>query len=602
MGDSAVSASAKGASFLILLQIGSRALTFALNQILLRFLSPAILGVAVQLELYCISVLYFSRESLRVACQRRAQGVQTVINLSYLALTAGLPLSFLLAELYLRTEVPNVPFLVQSLKLYGVAALLELASEPAFVAAQQKMLYKVRASAEAAATVMKTLATCGLAFWASKQGEDVGVLPFAIGQMAYAATLLLVYAVRMALNATTERYSLLPTALSSTSEQHYLSLFSKPLLMLSLSLTVQSSIKYVLTQGDSLLVAALASLQDQGTYALSSNYGGLIARMLFQPIEEASRNLFAKLCAPTVPANAGTPVNKATAPLKEPIPVSQNEKAEKDTPRKAASESVKQALTTLTSILQFYTLFSLPFFSLAPSLAPLLLRIVAGAKWANTGAGDVLGTYCYYIPLLALNGVSEAFVAAVADNAELYAQSVWMGGFSAAFAGSAWLFLRVLGWGAKGLVAANCVNMALRIVFNLAFVKRFFGKNGEVSVTSRKDGASGLHLRIQTFDVLAILPTAGSIAATAVTAAAVYQTKDDLVQIVGVAVGYAAVLYVKPQLLTPETKLTVEIERFWKDAFCCIVTTKCDPECSQGPNIASPYYSPAPCLPSGTAS
>lgn len=62
-------------------------------------------------------------------------------------------------------------------------------------------------------------------------------------------------------------------------------------------MTIQSSIKYVLTQGDSLLIATLASLQDQGAYALSSNYGGLIARMLFQPIEEASRNLFAKLCA-----------------------------------------------------------------------------------------------------------------------------------------------------------------------------------------------------------------------------------------------------------------------------------------------------------------
>jgi dihydroxyacetone kinase DhaKLM complex PTS-EIIA-like component DhaM len=52
MSDNAVSASAKGASFLILLQIGSRALTFALNQILLRFLSPELLGVNVQLELY----------------------------------------------------------------------------------------------------------------------------------------------------------------------------------------------------------------------------------------------------------------------------------------------------------------------------------------------------------------------------------------------------------------------------------------------------------------------------------------------------------------------------------------------------------------------
>lgn len=216
MSDSAISASAKGASFLILLQIGSRALTFALNQILLRFLSPELLGVSVQLELYCISVLYFSRESLRVALQRRADGVQAVVNLAHLALAAGVPISYLLAELYLRTEVPRVPFMLESLRLYGLAALVELLSEPSFVAVQQKMLYKVRASAEAAATITKTFATVGLVLWFAKQKVDLGVLPFAAGQMAYAVTLLLVYVGRMAFMARSEGFSLLPKSITST--------------------------------------------------------------------------------------------------------------------------------------------------------------------------------------------------------------------------------------------------------------------------------------------------------------------------------------------------------------------------------------------------
>ncbi|THX39130.1 oligosaccharide translocation protein RFT1 [Aureobasidium pullulans] len=473
MSDNAVSASAKGASFLILLQIGSRALTFALNQILLRFLSPELLGVNVQLELYCISVLYFARESLRVALQRRADGTQTVINMSYLAILAGLPLSYALAELYLQTEVPKVPFLVQSLRVYGGAAMVELLAEPSFVAAQQKMLYKVRAGAEAAATIMKTFATVGLVVWASRQGRDLGVLPFAVGQLAYAASLLVVYSARLVLVAKSEGFSLLPRAIQSKTEKFWLSLFSQPLLNLSLSLTVQSSIKYVLTQGDSLLIASLASLQDQGAYALSSNYGGLIARMLFQPIEEASRNLFAKLCAPT-------------------------SAAEKTKERQASGNGIAQANTTLTLILKFYSLISLVAFAAGPTAAPVLLSLVAGSRWSDTGAGEVLGCYCYYIPLLALNGVSEAFVAAVADNTQLYTQSIWMGGFFAAFAGSAYLFLRVLEMGAKGLVWANCVNMGCRILFNLSFVKSFFAKRG------------------QAFDVTKILPSAVSIAVAAV--------------------------------------------------------------------------------------
>ena len=104
MSDSILSASAKGATFLILLQIGSRALTFAVNQILLRFLSPELLGVSAQLELFSISVLYFARESLRVALQRQSQSLQAVINLSYLAVFTGLPLIYGLALLWVRSE------------------------------------------------------------------------------------------------------------------------------------------------------------------------------------------------------------------------------------------------------------------------------------------------------------------------------------------------------------------------------------------------------------------------------------------------------------------------------------------------------------------
>lgn len=239
-----------------------------------------------------------------------------------------------------------------------------------------------------------------------------------------------------------------------------LGLFSKPLLNLSLSLYLQSGIKYILTSGD-VLVSTLASLEDQGMYALSANYGGLIARMVFRPIEDSTRNLFAKLCAPPIAKEV------AEAPEKNKV----------ETP----SASVNRAATILRDILRVYSDVSLIAFAVGPTAAPLLLRLVAGSHWSNSGAGEVLGTYCYCIPLLAVNGVSEAFVAATASTKDLHWQSIWMGAFSAGFIASAYVFLRVLDLGAKGLVWANCVNMGLRIVFNLAFVKGFFRRNGVVS-------------------------------------------------------------------------------------------------------------------------
>ncbi|KAL9120699.1 MAG: hypothetical protein Q9187_002740 [Circinaria calcarea] len=182
--------SAQGATFLICLQVGSRGLTFIVNQILLRYLSPELMGISTQLELYSISVLYFARESLRVALQRQtgdatitdgesravhekekdeiqkgaqshvhARRAQEVVNLSYIAIVLGAPLAYLLARLYIRKAEPAVlatPYIHSSLNLYALAAFIELLSEPCFVVGQQQMLYGVRASAETSATFTRS--------------------------------------------------------------------------------------------------------------------------------------------------------------------------------------------------------------------------------------------------------------------------------------------------------------------------------------------------------------------------------------------------------------------------------------------------------------
>lgn len=460
MSQSILSASAKGATFLILLQVASRALTFAVNQVLLRFLSPELLGVSAQLELFSISVLYFARESLRVALQRQAHGTQAVINLSYLAVLTGVPLTYVLAHLWLRSDTPSVPYFAQALGLYCVATVIELFTEPSFSAVQQRLLYKVRASAESTATLLRCLGTCGSAILASRIGTDIGVLPFAIGQLAYALGLLVVYLYNMWPIARNEHFALLPRQLAPAKDTSVIfRYFSTPLLRLTGSLTLQSALKYVLTQGDSLLITKYTSLADQGAYALASNYGGLIARMLFQPIEESSRNMFAKLCASSGPSS--------DVKTTDSVQHSQEEK-----------RNLSQAAKVLTIILRLYAIISLFAITLGPSLAPLLLSVVAGKKWSATNASSVLATYCYYIPFLAINGVTEGFVAAVATNKELHAQSISMGFFFAAFAGSAWFFLGQLQLGGSGVVLANTVNMALRIVWNTWFIKGFFNGRG----------------------------------------------------------------------------------------------------------------------------
>ncbi|MCJ1285656.1 Oligosaccharide translocation protein rft1 [Xylographa opegraphella] len=494
--------SARGATFLILLQVGSRALTFAVNQVLLRFLSPELLGISSQLELYGISVLYFARESLRVSLQRQrvdaqddqhgppsdqrrveSQRTQEVVNLSYIAVLLGPLLACTFAVLYMRQAGPvmlmSIPWLYESLVLFAFATTVELLAEPCFVVAQQRMRYGLRASAESAATLTRCVLTCAVVVWASVGGWELGVLPFAVGQLGYALVLNVVYYGRIWRDSTSEGYVLIPRRMSIDSADYVLSLFYRPTLTLSINLYAQSGLKHLLTQGDSVLIALFASLSSQGVYALASNYGSLVARMLFQPIEESSRGVFGRLLAsdasPVTKSAKGVPVTTISSSLPDHGRSRQDSPAA-DADSKSSNNGILSTRSYLTTLLHLYGLLSLIITVIGPTIAPLLLRYVAGPAW--TSAGPVLSAYCYYIPLLALNGILEAFVTAVATPAQLRVQSVWMLGFSAGFAGSGYVLLRVYDRGAKGLVAANAVNMATRIVWSWTFVGEYLDGRG----------------------------------------------------------------------------------------------------------------------------
>lgn len=248
-----------------------------------------------------------------------------------------------------------------------------------------------------------------------------------------------------------------------------------------------------------MLILPLATLEEQGIYALAANYGGLVARMIFQPIEVSSRNLFANLCdAPAQPSMKQEKTDSASPSQSKADPPKSNTKSTS----KSTNTNISTAASILKDILRAYSIMSTICFALGPTLAPLLLHIVAGSRWTESGAGAVLGTYTFYIPFLAINGVSEAFVAATASTKDLRVQTIWMGGFSILFGASAWLFLAVLGLGAEGFIWANCINMALRIAFNLYYIKGFFEDHGQVSVASslllRSVGARGSQIHHRT--------------------------------------------------------------------------------------------------------
>ncbi|RYP61154.1 hypothetical protein DL769_007836 [Monosporascus sp. CRB-8-3] len=499
----------RGASLLIVLQVASRAVTFVANQLLLRFLTAQLLGVSTQLEVYYLSVLFFARESLRVAIQRQgsssrsssatstsittadkssstaaaeetesdgedvdatataARDSQSVVNIAHLSLVLGLGAAVGLGWMYMRyvdAATAGTPYLETSLRIYGLAAILELLSEPAFVVLQHRLRFGPRAAAESTATFLRCVATFGAANWAWRHNLDLGVLPFACGQLAYGLGLLGMYAWYGLGLAWSEGFSLLPrraTPERDDDNNYVLGYFYKPTLRLASSLTTQSLVKHVLTQGDTFLVSVLSDPRSQGVYALANNYGGLLARLVFQPIEESSRNYFSKLLS--------TDATAATDSAEDVKPSGKN---------KSTQSAVARARDNLSALLRFYVLLGILVVSIGPYAAPLLVQIVAGSRWSASGAGGVLARYCLYIPLLAINGVAEAFVSSVATKDQIHRQSLWMGLFSVAFGVAGFAALRVLELGAAGLVYANAVNMACRIAWSAGFISRYFAGRG----------------------------------------------------------------------------------------------------------------------------
>ncbi|KAL4912131.1 Rft protein-domain-containing protein [Aspergillus aurantiobrunneus] len=467
-----------GTRTLIIVQLASRLFIFASNQMILRGLSPSILGISAQLELFLISILYFSRESIRAAIQRQplqppaaysaitdkktvssseelqrrkilAESSQSIVNMAYLSIGMGILTATTFLAFYVHfasKEVSETPFYHMSVAITAIASLVELGSEPFFAVIQQYMLYSKRAAVEISAAFLKSLVTCCISMWAVRYGHSVGCLPFALGYLSYALTIFGGYCLVTVYQSSDWHFSFLLSRIDSSDDSTYLGdRFPRYSMTLSANVYFQSVVKHLLTQGDSMILASMTSLQDQGIYSLASNYGSLLARILFQPIEESSRTVFSSLLS----TKGG----------------------------KSQEVNIITAKGHLLSVMRGYMMITVLIIPLGPALAPKVLHILGGRRWMAPEIDDLLALYCYYIPFLAFNGIGEAFVSSTANPSELRKQAAWMGLFSACFALAAYLFLSMSELGARGLVYANIVNMFVRIIWSFSFIRQYLRQN-----------------------------------------------------------------------------------------------------------------------------
>ncbi|KAE8219075.1 hypothetical protein CF319_g7162 [Tilletia indica] len=517
---------AQSASLLIGLQVTTRFLTFALNQLLVRFTDPSVFGAAnVQLDLLLSTILFLARDGVRGALIRSGRSESRsasaslppgLHNIALLPIPAGLIIASVATFLYTTRFAPDEltkthhnAFLL-SVGLYVLGAVLELVSEPFYNRASVALNVPLRVKAEGTAVLAKGVATLA---WmmapvgASSDKIGKGLIAFGLGQAAYGAATLAVFLLAHAKSHGMRGIprALWPVAPAQTSEKGIKpTYFDTATLSLTWVLVKQSLLKHVLTESDKLAVARIGSLTDQGGYALASNYGSLVARMLFQPLEESSRIVFSTQLGNVrqkSPSNHVSSSSPATVPA-------------------FSQQALKSSTDLLHALLHFYALLATLLISFAPPLATPGLFLLAGTRWASsTSAPSILGSYAgIYLGVMGFNGILEGFLQATASEAELGTYSGVMIASSAAFVGALAGFSRLFNGGETALVYANSLALALRAAWSWAYVLRFVRTEtarSQESGDDRKDGSSESTVRASTANALrpiAVLPSVPTLA------------------------------------------------------------------------------------------
>ncbi|KAK0557160.1 Oligosaccharide translocation protein rft1 [Tilletia horrida] len=488
---------AQSASLLIALQISTRLLTFALNQLLVRLTDPSVFGAAnVQLDLLLSTILFLARDGVRGGLIRSRPTSSSakantknahllpagLHNIALLPIPAGLCIASLASFLYVTRLAPaelSKRFPTEfnlSVGLYVLGAVLELLAEPFYNRAAISLDVPLRVKAEGAAVLAKGVATLAWMLTppqmitSSSSGSNIGhgLVAFGLGQAAYGAATLCVFiwAYARAHGPT----SILAVFQPRQADKPGQARLDKSTLSLTWVLVKQSLLKHSLTESDKLAVAKLGSLSDQGGYALASNYGSLVARMLFQPLEESSRLVFSTQLGAIQPGSAST--------------------------LSPSSSSLQTSISLLETLLYSYTLLSIFLLSFAPPLALPGLFLLAGKHWATaTTAPTILGAYAsVYLPVMGFNGILEGFLQATASERELGNYSVLMVGSSAAFVLALFFGSSPSASsnksGETALVYANSLALAIRAIWSWVYVVRFISRGRSLPQAPASDSTS----------------------------------------------------------------------------------------------------------------
>ena len=460
----ALKSSVRGAAYIFSQQLVIRIVSFVGNIYINRRSPFGLLGTLNDMELFHSTLLFFARETIRMALLRNPlagskQDIQILVNMAFLPIFGLLALCPVFAFIFYNFGYyfsdTNLQYRMIYL-MYFVASALELAAEPWYIYFQFQLLYRIRVNIEGFAFSIQSGFTLASFLLFNNQSIYRGLIIYGIAHILYSSVLLICYVRKASVHKMiegSENVLFFPTAVLLKDKNVF---FDPYLLSIAYTFVFQTVVKHLLTVGDKIaLLAFSVPVEQKGAYRLVNDLGSLVARILFLPVEETSRAFYSKTL----------------------------------TNVEVSKEKGKQIYDILSVLVKSHLLLGGCFMFLASNYTRLLLDILYPAKSAN--AAHLLSMFCCYVPFLGLNGITEAFLQAVGDSTILKKQALFMVLFWCMFSSSCFLFMVYYDYGSYGLILSNMVNMLCRIIFSSKFIYSYFAKLEETQIFKSTDFVPG---------------------------------------------------------------------------------------------------------------
>ena len=255
----------------------------------------------------------------------------------------------------------------------------------------------------------------------------------------------------------------------------------------ALNATFSSLLKHLLTESDKIALSLTTSSYDQGIFALTNNYGSLVTRIVFLPIEDSSRLIFSKLASDInnglLDVNSKVDGDISTCNIGSDSSISDGVISDKSSGSieycKNQLKSIEQRVIgddnnddlvgkvvnmdhLLAVLLQFVVSIGIVFLVFGPLYSRLVVNLIFPRKWRTEETVKTLAAVSINVFVFALNGVTEAFIHAVAPIS--YFRQVNIGFFLGSCVYMISVSYMVSKLGTSGLMLASTMSMLIRII------------------------------------------------------------------------------------------------------------------------------------------